>query len=148
MSISVNLDDTSWLVDVGYGDLFIEPIKIEDGRVKRDWFKFYKINKIEKTNYLLSESREGIGYKKRYQFNLEPRQIEEFQGQCEYKQYSEDSYFVKNQICTIPLKDGRTTILNKKLTKRRDDKRERCEIRTASELNEILKKEFDIQISE
>lgn len=143
MSIIVKLEE-NWLLDVGYGDLFIEPIKIKDNHYKKDWFKTYRLNKTGATTYLLSESRNGKEFKKRYEFDKRPRRIEEFYDQCEFKQYSKDSYFVKNRICTLPTNSGRITLVNNKLIKRTGELREEYEIKTASNYYRILKEEFKI----
>ena len=78
MSLVVRLDDL-WLVDVGYGDLFIEPLKIQKHIVIEDWFENYKIEKINNLNYLLSSGLLRDGFIKRYQFNLRPRSIEDIE---------------------------------------------------------------------
>lgn len=146
MSIIVKLSN-KWLLDVGYGDLFIEPIKIIDGFSKKDWFKIYRIDKVNKSRYLLSESRNGKEFKKRYEFDETPRRIEEFYDQCEFKQTSEESYFVRNRICTIPTERGRTTLLNNLQIKRIDESREEFEIKTEAVFHQILKEEFGIKIN-
>jgi len=145
MSIIVKLEE-EWLLDVGYGDLFIEPIKIEDKRVKKDWFKFYRIDKLDEGKYLLSESKTGQAYKKRYEFDSRPRQIEEFYKQCEYKQSSEASHFVQNRICTLPSIQGRVTLLNDKLIKRTDGLREENEVGTELMFRRVLKEKFNIEL--
>jgi N-hydroxyarylamine O-acetyltransferase len=112
MSIIVKLDD-NWLVDVGYGDLFIEPIKISTNSIQKDDFKDYKIEKLNDNEFVLLESHKGVhNFIERYIFDCTPRSIEDFFAQCEYKQSSADSYFVQNMICTIPTQHGRKTIFN------------------------------------
>ncbi len=112
MSIIVKLDDI-WLVDVGYGDLFIEPIKISTNSIQKDDFKDYKIEKLNDNEFVLLESHKGVhNFIERYIFDCTPRSIEDFFAQCECKQSSADSYFVQNTICTIPTQTGRKTIFN------------------------------------
>ena len=146
MSIIVKLRE-NWLVDVGYGDLFIEPLKIVDGDSKKDWFKVYRLDKIGKTKYLLSESRDGREFRKRYEFDERPRQVEEFYDQCEFKQYSDESYFVKNRVCTIPTQSGRITIFNDRLIKRRDGRKDEYEIKSEMDFDQILRREFKIELT-
>jgi N-hydroxyarylamine O-acetyltransferase len=94
MSILVTLGN-KWILDFGYGDLLIIPIKIESECISKDWFKYYRIDAIEEDNFLLSESKEGRNFTKRYQFCAEPRKIGDFEQQCQFNQESADSYFVK-----------------------------------------------------
>ncbi len=58
MSIVVRLQEL-WLVDVGYGDLIIEPLKIAPQVIQEDYFKIYKIEEIDENKYLLTESLKG-----------------------------------------------------------------------------------------
>ena len=55
MAIHIELDG-SWLVDVGYGDLFIEPLRIRENVIQQDQFKDYRIIKKSDSNYELQES--------------------------------------------------------------------------------------------
>ncbi len=145
MSIIVKLLD-NWLIDVGYGDLFIEPLRIIDKYESKEWFKTYRINKMERRKYLLCESKNGNDFTNRYEFDITPRNIEDFYEQCKLKQTSQESYFVINKICTIPTYGGRTTLFNNKLTKTADGLREEFEIESESKFYQILKEEFQIEI--
>ncbi len=145
LSIIVTLED-NYLVDVGYGDLFIEPIKLVDSFVKKDWFKFYKIIEMDKSTWLLSESKDGNIFKERYQIDETPRTIEAFFDQCKFKQYSENSYFVQNKICTIPTKDGRITLRNNQLIERVGASRVEHEIVSDIEFYKLLEERFKINL--
>ena len=70
--------------------------------------------------------------------------IDEFFDQCEYKQLSPDSYFVKNTICTMPTKYGRKTILNDMFKIRNKDEVRETKISGHTDLLKILKDEFNI----
>lgn len=146
MSIIIKLDEY-YLVDVGYGDLFIEPLKLYSVNVQEDHFKLYKLEQLSDKEFLLLESlKDRNTFKKKYTFSLEPRTIDDFYSQCEYKQSSLDSHFVKNFICTIPTKMGRKTILNNDFKMRRKDKVIEKVIANKNDLNNILKEEFNISI--
>jgi len=146
MSIVVKLED-EWLVDVGYGDLFIEPLNISSGQVQEDKFKDYKINDSSTGQLVLLESLKGKNkFKEKYSFDLQPRFIAEFDDQCHYKQYSPESYFVKNRVCTLPTDTGRKTIMNDVFKVKEDATVTRSIICDEDDLFRILKKEFDISI--
>ncbi|MEX0272789.1 MAG: arylamine N-acetyltransferase [Flavobacteriaceae bacterium] len=144
MSILVELD-TYWLVDVGYGDLFMEPLKIYATGVQKDSLKKYRIEQLNDGTFLLLESlADKQEYLKRYIFELQARTIDEFSNQCEYKQSSPDSYFVQNTICTIPMEHGRKTIFNDLFKIRDNGKVREAKIGGADNLLRILKDEFNI----
>ena len=146
MSIVVKLDEY-WLVDVGYGDLFIEPLKLYATNVQEDYFKKYRLEPLNDREFLLLESlKNRQDFTKRYILDLEPRTIDAFFDQCEYKQSSPDSYFVKNTVCTMPTKYGRKTILNDTFKIRNKDEVRETKISGNTNLLKILKDEFNISM--
>lgn len=147
MSIIVNLNEL-WLVDVGFGDLFIEPLKIEANVQQEDQFKFYKIAQINAEDFVLHESlKANIDFKIKYRFNSRPKAITEFHEQNIYKQTSDESYFVKNRICTIPTQYGRKTIFNNTYKVRNKDKVDLLEIKDSEALNELLENQFNMTMT-
>ncbi len=150
LAIIVQLEE-KWLIDVGFGNLFTEPMKIPskiDNYVYKERDSIYKINQLSESNYILSESKKGYKFKKIYAFDTNPRKIEEFYEQIDFKQYSEESYFVKNKICTIPTNQGRITLFNNKFIKTIGEEKQERTIQNDEEFYQILKEEFDIHILE
>jgi N-hydroxyarylamine O-acetyltransferase len=151
LSIIVKLEE-DWLVDVGYGNLFAEPMKIPtkiDNYVYKDRDAIYKISHSTEANtYILSESRKGYKFKKIYAFETIPRKIEEFYEQIDFKQHSEESYFVKNRICTIPTEEGRITLFNNKFIKTIGKDKEERTIQNDEEFYQIVREEFGMNVLE
>lgn len=145
MAVIVEME-APWLVDVGYGDLFIEPLQLEVSHPQKDQFKTYQLIK-ESESYILSESKDGGNFQTRYTFNMIPRKIADFEDQCHWKQYSPDSYFVKNRVCTLPHPNGRTTLFNDKLIRRRGRQREETIIGSPAQYDLMLKRYFGIDRS-
>jgi len=146
LSIVVKLEN-DWLVDVGYGDLFIEPKKILPEVIQEDQFKNYKIEHVNQNIYVLTESlKDKNDFIKKYIFTLNPCQISEFYEQNKLKQISPDSHFVKNTICTLPLNDGRKTILNNIFKVKSGERIEETKIDNTNSLLSILKEEFGISM--
>ncbi|MEQ9279363.1 MAG: arylamine N-acetyltransferase [Balneola sp.] len=147
MSIIVNLNDL-WLVDVGFGDLFIEPIKIKADVQQEDQFKFYKIVEINADEYILYESLKiNTDFKVKYKFNSRPKAITDFDEQNMFKQTSKESYFVRNRICTIPTQNGRKTIFNNTYKVRNKGKVDLTEIKGNEELSKLLESQFNITMT-
>lgn len=145
MAIAVKLD-VLWLVDVGYGDLFLEPIQINPKVQQEDKFKIYKIEQHNSNEYLLWESLKGhVEFRLKYKFKNIPRKLNEFESQNNWKQSSKESYFVKNRICTLPTENGRRTIWNNTYKVKTADKLEQIEIQQETKLIEILKNDFKIE---
>lgn len=152
LSISVKIEQENFLVDVGYGSLFFEPMKIptkiNEDYIRADRDMIYKIEKIDETNYILSESKNGKRFRKTYTFDTTSREISDFYEQIHFKQHSEESYFVKNRICTIPTEEGRMTLFNTKFIKTTGEQRQEYTIQNDEEFYQIVKEEFDMDVLE
>ena len=147
MSILVELKNDRWLLDVGYGDLFIAPLKITDRQVVQDWFKYFKIEQIKADHYLLSESTDGRTFTNRYQFSLTSRALTDFDAQFEFKQHSPDSHFVQNLICTLPHQSGRHSIINQQHIATNNGVKTTTMIKDLAALRILLKDKFNIDIA-
>jgi N-hydroxyarylamine O-acetyltransferase len=145
MAIWVKLE-SNWLLDVGYGDLFINPIEIKPEVVQYDGANYFMIKQLEENRYSLWMSANGTNFKERYVFSLSEVAIEKFEPQSQLKQTSEDSHFVKNLICTKPIENGRKTIFNQKFLQRSNGERHFSSFESESDLVKCLREEFGIDI--
>ncbi len=134
-----------FLVDVGYGDLFVSPIEIKIG-IQWDGWNYFQIDRLNDHEYLLSMSPDGLNYKKRYIFSLNVVKEEDFNSICLDKQTNPNSYFVKNVVCTKPTQTGRTTIFNNKLIEKNGESRFETLIQDDDNLKRHLKEKFGIVI--
>lgn len=134
-----------FLVDVGYGDLFITPIEIKSGP-QWDGRNYFQIDKLKDQEYLLSMSTDGHDFNKRYTFSLEPVDAKDFDILCLDKQTNPDSYFVRNVICTRPTLTGRTTIFNNKLIEKAGALRMETLIQGDDVFKKYLREKFGIVI--
>jgi N-hydroxyarylamine O-acetyltransferase len=144
MSVYVKTD-REFLIDVGYGDLFLKPLEIKDG-VQSDGRKFFRIENLNHLEYLLSMSDDGVEFKKRYTFSLHNVTAENFSAICFEKQTNPNSFFVKNLICTKPTDRGRVTIFNNKLIKENDESRTELALENDDELRRCLWYTFRIVV--
>jgi N-hydroxyarylamine O-acetyltransferase len=144
MSIIVETDK-KYLLDVGYGDLFLKPLEIKDG-VQSDGIKFFEIEKHDGENFLLSMSSDNKVFEKKYSFNLSEVQASDFNDICLFKQSNPNSYFVKNTICTKPTQYGRLTVFNNKFIEKINNDRVEKTICNDTELNDVLLAHFNIRV--
>lgn len=145
MAIWVKLE-SDWLLDVGYGDLFINPIEIKPDMVQYDGTNYFMIKQLADNSYSLLMSGTGTNFKERYIFSLSKVPIEKFEPQSRLKQTSEDSHFVKNLICTKPIENGRKTIFNHKFLNKSDGERQLSTFENESDIVKCLKEEFGIDV--
>jgi len=146
MSILVELHQERWLLDVGYGDLLIAPLKITDRQVIQDQFKYFKIEPIDIQSYLLSESLDGHSFTKRYTFSTIPRQLSDFEAQFAFKKSAAESHFVQNLICTLPHQTGRYSIVNNKHIVTHQGAKTTKLIKNEAELMTLLNNQFNIYL--
>ena len=146
MAILVKMEN-GWLLDVGFGDLFLDPIEIKPDVVQTDGANYFMIKECEGGGYSLWMSATGIRYEEKYRFNLNPVRMKDFEEQNRWKQTSPDSHFVKNLICTLPIPKGRKTILNQRFLERAGNERKMETFDNTEDLLQCLRAEFGIDIS-
>lgn len=137
--------EKEFLIDVGYGDLFITPLEIRNG-VQYDGRNYFRIDKQNQQEYLLSMSADGVDFSKRYTFSLDVVRAEDFDDVCLDKQTNPNSYFVKNLICTKPTETGRLTIFNDKFVEKKGESRTETPIQGGEDLTRFLEDKFNITI--
>lgn len=144
MSVLVSLGD-DYLVDVGFGDLFITPLQINSAGVQSDGRNRFEIVRITDNTFQLSMARYSTAEKK-YIFHLDEVSIDAFEAQCTDKQVNPESYFVKNTICTRATDGGRITIFNDRLIERDGDIRREWIITSDTMLRSHLEERFAIVV--
>ena len=144
MSIYVKTEK-EFLLDVGYGDLFVTPIEIKKG-VQFDGRNYFQIDKWNKNEYVISMSSDELTFSKKYTFSLDLVNINDFDIICLDKQTNPNSYFVKNVVCTKPTETGRVTIFNDKLVEKNGELRMERAIQSDENFIRCLKDKFGIVI--
>lgn len=151
MALLVKLNGRQWLVDVGYGDFSLAPLAIVPGEIQSDGRNFYQI--IEN---VMVDGRSYLGvakwnaskqdFKIDYLFTETPRALGDFYEMNEYHQTSPESHFRRSLICTLPIKEGRISLINNKLIKTENGKRQVRIIHDEGQRDEILEKYFHMDM--
>jgi N-hydroxyarylamine O-acetyltransferase len=97
--------DRPYLVDVGFGENFLEPLILQPGREQVDLAGAFTI--VERDDDACDLLRDGVA---EYRFFAAPRQLEDFEPGCRFHQTSPDSHFTQGPVCTLPTSRGRITI--------------------------------------
>jgi len=103
-----------WLADVGFGELFLEPLRIEDGIEQRDPAGTFRLIK-QGDRWQLEKSLGDSSWKREYSLSLQPHSMRDFEIRCRYHQTSPESSFTQNRICTRATPQGRVTLSEMKL---------------------------------
>ncbi|MBT1707742.1 arylamine N-acetyltransferase [Fulvivirgaceae bacterium PWU5] len=145
MAVVVVEADTDYLLDVGFGDLFVTPLEIAPGKVQHDGRNYFRIDP-HNDGYRLAMSSDGNTFQPKYTFTLDAHNVSDFEPSCYDKQINPDSYFVKNIVCTRPTDAGRITLFNDRLIEQRHEQRLISEISSEDHRREVLRSEFGLAL--
>jgi N-hydroxyarylamine O-acetyltransferase len=142
LTLRVDLGEP-WLADVGFGDSFLEPLRLKTGIEQPQGRKSFRL--VEEEGLLYMEMAEpGADWKRQYSFTLLPRQLGDFAGMCHYHQTSPQSSFTQKKICSRATLDGRITLADGKLIITQNGKREESLLASDQDWKVALKKYFEI----
>lgn len=146
LALLVELEDYSWLVDVGFGDSFREPIGF--GPVSKQVRNAYRLV-AEEAGYwiLLQRSKSEQQERSLYLFTLESRKLEDFKNLCLYQQTSPDSVFTKGRLCTRATTEGRITLTDKELIITTESDKQEYPVTSEEEYQALLKEHFGIVLA-
>jgi N-hydroxyarylamine O-acetyltransferase len=145
MALLVRIDG-DWLADVGFGDSFIEPIKLDESSITRDETGAYYIKAEGESLIMQRRGDSEAGWKPQYRFSLEPRLLSDYEDMCRYQQTSPESHFTQNRICSLATPTGRITVTNDKLITTSSGIREERTISDDAEFITLLSEHFGIQL--
>lgn len=132
-----------WLVDVGFGDSFVEPLRLQAGFEQEQSGRRYRVT-VREGRYCYAANSDGA-WKEQYSFALQPRRLSEFAAMCHYHQTSTDSHFTRQRICSLATPEGRITLSGARLIETREGKREE-RLLSDEEYRAILIQRFGINL--
>ncbi len=144
MALLVTLEER-WLVDVGFGDSFREPLLLAAEAEQVQQERVYRI--IAKDGRLTLMQGENNGeWKAQYRFTLQPYTYADYAEMCHYHQTSPQSHFTRQRICSLATPDGRLSLSDRRLitTTRYGSRQERV-LEDEREYLTLLRDYFGIQ---
>jgi N-hydroxyarylamine O-acetyltransferase len=142
LALRVDLDEP-WLADVGFGDSFVEPLRLQTGMEQTQGTRNFRI--IEEQDSLHMEMAEpDAGWNRQYSLTLAPRQLGEFAAMCHYHQTSPESSFTRKRVCSKALSDGRVTLTDLKLIFTRNGRKEESLLTSEEQWQAALKEHFGL----
>lgn len=143
LAILVTLDEP-WLVDVGFGDSFRTPLRLEPLREQIQPEGHYRLIQEGPLWTLYQQGNEG--WQAQYCFTLQPHTLAEFAPMCHYQQTSPESHFTQGRICTRATKDGRITLSELRLITTVGHERHEEALTGEDEFHALLQQHFGITL--
>lgn len=148
LTLSVNIpgEKPNWLVDVGFGDSFFEPLRFGDNGEQVQGSRAYRLENVQDGVNLLRRDYDR-NWKRQYFFDLQARTFpDDYEEGCIYHQTSPKSSFTQEKVISLATPDGRITLDSSYLTITRNGKRIKRQLRGEAEYLELLKYYFEIEL--
>lgn len=142
LAIILSLDKEEYLVDVGFGEFFLEPLKLVNGIIQHDKRGDFVIEDYDSNYFIVNKIDTGT-YKPQYLFSLKPRKLEDFINMCEYHQKDPHSPFTHKRLISISTADGRITITDNILKINKGEKVSEVKIVDEEMFYNLLHKHFN-----
>ncbi|MBW4460791.1 MAG: arylamine N-acetyltransferase [Nodosilinea sp. WJT8-NPBG4] len=148
MLLKVDIDETSYIVDVGFGGLTMtEPLTVVPDRPQSTSHEPYRLTVVGQTYCL--EAQLNQVWKPLYCFDLQAQQRCDYEVSNWYVSTYPQSLFVNSLIVARPGDGCRHALLNNQLTTRYlDGRSEQRLLTTATELHDVLSDEFGLRVPE
>ncbi len=148
MALMVTLAER-WLVDVGFGDSFREPLLIDKRGDQRQGERAYRIDS-DGTHLILMRRDDAAGseWKAQYRFTLQPYEYADYEEMCRYHQTSPQSHFTQGRICSRATPDGRVTLSEMRLIITGNGERRERALTNEDEYAATLREYFGITLSD
>jgi N-hydroxyarylamine O-acetyltransferase len=134
--------DGLWLADVGFGDCFLEPLRLIEGLEQPQNRAIYRLRRED--GRLLVERRDRATWNILYDFSQTPRELWEFAPMCRYHQTSPASHFATRHICSRASAGGRITLTGMRLIEIDQGRRAERELQSETEYYAILRQRFGV----
>lgn len=143
MTLMVSLEQR-WLVDVGFGDSFVEPLRLDEPGEQLQGSRTYQIVTEGSLFTLMQKIDEGE-WKAQYRFTLKPHKYDDYSEMCRYHQTSPQSHFTKARLCSLATEEGRITLSDMRfITTSADNKKQESNVANEEEYATILRERFGI----
>lgn len=145
MAIIVNLREP-WLVDVGFGNNFLEPLRLMPEIIQPDSLGFYQISPYDEQYFVLRQSEDGLHFADKYLFTTISRQLSDYTAMCRFQQTSPESRFTRKRICSIVTETGRVTFSDLNLLITDNGRKTERMLSGEAEFREMLKQYTGIDL--
>lgn len=144
LTLLVQLEER-WLADVGFGDSFREPLRLDDPNAQLQNHGTYRLTRDGEQWTLLARSSDNE-WKPQYVFTLRPYQLADFAGLCHYHQTSPESHFTRKRVCSLATPVGRVTLSDMRLIITQNGERQERMLASKEEYANALREYFEFKL--
>jgi N-hydroxyarylamine O-acetyltransferase len=147
MALLVELEER-WLVDVGFGDSFLRPLRLDERQAQVQGRRAYRL--VADADELVLQQRDApnAGWKSQYRFTLQARDYPDYAAMYHYHQTSPDSPFTQRRVCSrATANGGRLTLRDHRfITTAPDGTKEERALAGEGEYTAVLQQHFGISL--
>ncbi len=144
LTLLVETDD-QLLADVGFGDSFVEPLRLDGTVAAAGTGTLYRLAGVG-SNRVLERQKPGAAWEAQYAFALEPHHLDEFAPRCHWTQTSPESGFTRKASCSLATPDGRITLTGRRLITTAGQERTEHEVANIDEYRTLLQTYLGIDL--
>lgn len=138
LHIEIPDGNASWLADVGFGDSFVEPLRVEFDGEQVQGLRIYRLEKVADGIDLGRRDFNGR-WERQYFFDLQAHSFPfDYEAACRYHQTSPKSSFTRERIISLALPDERISLDGKNLTITRNGKRIKQPVKNDGENSRVF----------
>lgn len=146
MALMVRLE-RRWLVDVGFGDSFCEPLLLDTPGEQTQGRRAYRILP-DGDRLILMQREAGDEWQAQYRFTLQAYEYADYAEMCRYHQTSPQSTFTQRRVCSLATRDGRVTLSEMRfITTSETGGRQERVLSNEEEYATTLRERFDIVLT-
>jgi len=139
LTLRVDLDEP-WLADVGFGDSFTEPLRLDEPGDQLREGRPYRLGHADGRVTLVQDRSP------QYVFTLTPRRMPEFQEMCDALQ-TPPGHFTDAPICSLLTEDGRVSLAGMRLITTTPAGRVERELADEAERAAVLRETFGVDLA-
>ena len=139
-------ESTRWLVDVGWGDTFTQPLDMDNPNWQEQRLRAYWLEPFRDGFQLWQRGFNGE-IERQYYFDLAPRQFPaEYETTCLYHQTSPQSIFTRKQIISRLTESGRVSLDQDRLIITANGQRTERPFENEEQFQELLQQYFGFRM--
>lgn len=147
LALRVDLDEP-YLVDVGFGDGFLEPLRLNSTQEQIQGEMVYRLEASEGDSLTLRQRKAGGEWENCFRFTLQPYNFSDFAPMCHYHQTSPDSPFTRRRVAIRLTPEGQLRLVDMKLTKIAGNETQEQLLESSEEYHNTLRELFGLNLEQ